>query len=99
MTKAEIEFQDYFFQFGEVTSVNMDFFRIKYKTSRPYEYDNTIHFMIRYEMNLNVDKIDRTIYGTLDWLGDIGGFNEALSWLTQLIMYFFAFDQMNIFLV
>ena len=56
--------------------------------NRAYEIDNTVHFMLRYEMNKSIEKIDRVIYGTLDWLGDIGGFNEALTWLAMLMLYF-----------
>ena len=46
-----------------------------------------------------MQKVDRAIYGTLDWLGDIGGFNEALSWLVMLVLYFFQFEPLNMFLV
>ena len=42
-------------------------------------------------MDLSTEKIDRAIYGTLDWLGDIGGFNEALTWLAMALIYFLQF--------
>ena len=53
---------------------------MSHKTNRAYDYADTVHFMLRYEMDLSITKIDRAIYGTLDWLGDIGGLNEALVW-------------------
>ena len=42
--------------------------------------------MMRYEMNKSMERVDRAVYGALDLLGDVGGFNEALSWMTALIM-------------
>ena len=38
-------------------------------------------------MDLNTQRLEREVYGVLDWLGDIGGFNEALSWLALFTLF------------
>ena len=43
--------------------------------------------------------MERVIYGALDWLGDIGGFNEALVWIVSAVIYLFQFDMLNQFLI
>ena len=60
-----------------------------YKTHRAYDNDDSVHYMLRYEMDQSIIKIDRTIYSALDWLGDIGGFNEALVWFAYATIYLF----------
>jgi hypothetical protein len=50
---VQIEFQDTFFQLGRITTKYKEFFKMEHNTNRPYESKNRIHFMIRYEMNLN----------------------------------------------
>lgn len=42
-------------------------------------------------MNLNQIRIERVIYGYLDWLGDIGGFLEALSLIGILVLSFITY--------
>ena len=55
--------------------------------------------MVRYEMNRSKLKIDRTIYGALDWLGDIGGFNEAMSWFAMLFLALFQYEPLYTHLI
>ena len=50
------------------------------------KYEDLTPYIIRYEMGLNLKKIDRAIYGLLDWLGDIGGLNDALFIIIELSM-------------
>ena len=45
---------------------------------RPYEFDDAVHLSISYEMDLNKYTIDRTVYTSLDWLGDVGGLMDIL---------------------
>ena len=44
--------------------------------------------MRRYVMDFSLKRVDRSIYGILDWLGDIGGFVEALSWFVLATLFF-----------
>ena len=66
---------------------------------RPYESDNRVHMMIRYESDLNQLKYERAVYGYLDWLGDLGGFKEALSWFGILFVMLTTFQPLNNLLV
>ena len=50
-------------------------------------------------MNRNLNKIDRAVYGTFDWLGDIGGFKESLSWFAFLILFFFQFEPLDLYMI
>ena len=47
---------------------------------------------IRYEMNLDKIRIERSIYGILDWLGDCGGFNEGMSAIGMILLAFLKFE-------
>ena len=33
-------------------------------------------------MNNDLETVERVVYGFLDWLGDIGGFYEAMIFIT-----------------
>ena len=50
-------------------------------------------------MNLDKRSMDRTIYGVLDWLGDIGGLHDALNFLAFLAIWVLQFNPLNIYLV
>ena len=72
---------------------------MSFNTNRAYDYDDSVHYLIRYEMDKSIQKVERVIYGALDWLGDIGGFNEALVWIVSAVIYLFQFDMLNQFLI
>ena len=42
-------------------------------------------------MDLSLHVGERVIYGFLDYMGDIGGFNDALSLIAKLFMMVFSF--------
>ena len=39
-------------------------------------------------MNLDKTVGERTVYGILDVLGDVGGFNDALKHIVYVILFF-----------
>lgn len=98
-TVSGITFQDEFIQLGDWTATPAEFFRIEPKVDRPYEYPDKIMFMLRYEMNKNQFYLERTIYGVLDWLGDIGGFNEAIAMIIGATLFFIQFQPLGMYLV
>ena len=55
--------------------------------------------MIRYVQDFKQKQIGRTIYSLLDWLGDIGGFQQGLSWIALLVIFMFQFQPLNTYLV
>lgn len=66
---------------------------------RPYEWRDRIHFSLRFEMNLNQIRVERVIYGIFDWLGDIGGFKEALSLVSILVLSLTTFEPMKSYMI
>ena len=87
MTLESASYQDNYIQFGTLTSTSDEFFLIEENVNRFYEGFDSVQYAVRYEMNLNKRVIDRTIYGLLDWLGDIGGLNDSLHYLTYLCIW------------
>ena len=66
--------------------------------TRPYEFPNRVHLAIAYELNLNLETLDRQVYSLLDLLGDIGGLSEALVFFGSLILFFLQYGQFDDFL-
>ena len=60
-------------QLGQITEHEVTIFGVKPGVIRPYEVSDDIHFVLSYEFDLNLYRIDREAYNLLDWLGDIGG--------------------------
>ena len=58
---------------GELTSHEIEIFRVNAIGERPYEYYDQVHTSINYEMNLNRVRISRTVFSSFDLIGDIGG--------------------------
>ena len=58
---------------GPLTEIEQTLFNIKPFLRRPYERLDDIHQILSYEFDLDMKRIDRTVYNGLDWLGDLGG--------------------------
>ena len=76
---TEIELQDKLFDFGPFSEVVGEIFDIKELPTRPYEKNDHVHIRISFERDLNKMHMERTAYGILDMLGDVGGLNDALK--------------------
>ena len=62
---------------------------------RPYERDDSVHIVISFERDINMKNVERTVYGFLDMLGDIGGVAQALiaiGTLTLAILQYQVFE-------
>ena len=59
---------------------------------RAYEFPDDVHLCISYEMLLDRLSIERTIYSTLDWVGDIGGLGSALASTFSLILLLYNWN-------
>ena len=89
---SELRLQDVIhIQLGPITEVEGNIFRIQPNTVRPYEYNDTVHFALAFEFDLNLYRIDREAYNLLDWLGDIGGLKEALTIILTFIFVIFNY--------
>lgn len=79
---SNLELQDRIWQWGGWTKENVEIiFGINHSTTRPYEFPDSVHCQITFELNLDLKVIDRQVYSVLDWLGDIGGLVEALFFI------------------
>ena len=54
-----------------------------------------MHMTVMYELELNLNIIDRQVYSVLDWMGDIGGLLEAMLYLGMFLVTFFKYGQLQ----
>ena len=84
---TSVELQDWkVINLNDLTVKNETIFAPVYKSMRPYEFPDTVHVSISYEMDLTKHFISREVYTWLDWLGDIGGLSGMLYPLGSVIM-------------
>ena len=50
---------------------------------------------IMYELDMDLDVIDRQVYSVLDWMGDIGGLLEAMLYLGMFLVTVFKYGQLQ----
>ena len=53
-------------------------FRVEEFGKRPHNDNDDVMIALTFEMNLDMIVIDRQVYSSLDWMGDIGGLSGAL---------------------
>ena len=66
---------------------------------RPYEFPDQVHLAISYEMELNKESIERTVYTFLDWLGDVGGLMGILFDIGGFFLIFVTGNGLNYLLL
>ena len=86
----DVTFHDSLLQIGSLTSDSAKFFSITDGKSRPI-WEREDLYMVRYEMSLDKVEHERTVYGILDWLGDVGGLLEALIYISTALLFFIQF--------
>ena len=82
------------FDIGPFTEISGESFRVNELPTRPYEKNDSVHIRISFERDLDKIIIERTAYGILDMLGDVGGLNDALK---AIAGFFIAILQYNVF--
>ena len=69
------------------------------RPKRPYEFSNNVHISVTFEVDLDLQVIDRQVYNILDWIGDVGGLGEGCFFISYTILgiiHFGALDNMII---
>ena len=66
---------------------------------RPYEKDDRVHIRVSYERDLDKVNIERTAYGILDMLGDVGGVTEAFFAIGTFIISIVQYQVFDNYLV
>ena len=74
-------------------------FSINLAKDRPYEYPDSVHFAINYEMNRNLVMYEREVYTSLDWFGNVGGLFEGLKLFFGMLVAFFNYKFYTNFMV
>ena len=86
-------------QLGPITEIEGSIFGVRANTRRPYEFPDDVHTIVSYEFDLNMYRIDREAYNTLDWLGDLGGLKEALAIVFGFLTLIFNKNKFENFMV
>ena len=84
---------------GEATEEVEEIFRSVPAGQRAYEYLDSIHMTIVYELDGNLMAYEREAYTTLDWAGNVGGLYEGLNILFASLIAIFNFNNLNTFFV
>ena len=74
-------------------------FKIGEFTKRPFEFNNSVHISVTFEVDLDLKVIERQVYNILDWIGDVGGLGEGCFFISYTILgiiHFGALDNMII---
>ena len=61
-------------------------FKIDEFTKRPYLFSDPVHVSITFEMDSDLEVINRQVYNFFDWIGDIGGLGEACFFICFAIL-------------
>lgn len=78
--------QDKPWQFSDTTTVEHEIFQVDTIAVRPFEYVHRGHFCVTFEMSLDLLATERTVYGFLDWIGNIGGLFDGLMLFFGLLV-------------
>ena len=46
-------------------------------------------------MSSSLQNHERVVYSVFDWLGDIGGLNESMSWIALISLFILNYDPVN----
>jgi len=83
---TDLNLQDLRLDFGGSWGEQRRVFKLEQVDKRPYEFENSIHISLTFEVDLDLKQIDRQVYNMLDWIGDIGGLGEGLFFISYAIL-------------
>ena len=95
LTITDLFLQDERMSIGSFGQTAQRVFKFKEAGKRPYEFDNSIHLSITFEMELDLKVIDRQVYNFLDWVGDIGGLGEGLFFMSTTVLSIIHFGALD----
>ena len=83
---GQVHMQDEYLQLGSLTDSRRTVYRPTNAGFRPMEFDNDHQFGVAYEMSLDLMTYERTVYGFLEWLSDLGGLASALIAVQAIVL-------------
>ena len=85
---TRLELNDNYFDVGLNTETHQ-LFDIREGVFRTWDYPDDVHVVLTYELERDLSKIRRQVYGILDYVGDIGGLAGAVfSIFSTLVLLF-----------
>ena len=76
-----------------------DLFSITKKEVLPYEKVDNVHVSVTIEVNLTLQKFERSIYTVFDLLSDIGGLTEMFLATFSIVLVIWNFSSLDNFMV
>ena len=84
---TEVELQDKYFNYGEVTALNDDIvFKLKEQAPIVTKRDDDLLMEMFFEREYNKTEVERSIYTILDFLSDLGGVQSIFISLFTLAL-------------
>ena len=74
-------------------------FRVEEFGKRPHNDNDDVTIALTFEMNLDMIVIDRQVYSSLDWMGDIGGLGGALFTLGKVALAIINYGQFDTMMI
>ena len=65
----------------------------------PYERLDSVQQILSYQLDLDLQRIDRTVYNGLNWLGDLGGLQQALAVVISALITLTNYQSLENYLV
>ena len=96
---TDLYLQDSYFQFSELTEQQRRIFSNVYQLNRPYEFVDNVHIQVSFEFDLTLYRVDRDVYSTLDWVGDVGGLYEGFYLFLYVILIASQFNEFEHLLI
>ena len=93
MQVLDLRLQDEYVHVADYTEHEQSIFQNRYQLVRPYEFKDSNQFQITWELHLDLERIDREVYSILEWLGDLGGLNEALRIILGIFIGIINFNK------
>ena len=88
ITRTNLELNDYIMNVGDLLEDSDEGFYMETMGMRTLPYENLFQNSITFEMSLARMSYSRSVYSILDFLGDMGGLESALSPICAFIVGF-----------
>ena len=99
VTRTKANLNDDRFNLGSLLIDRTNGFHAIGNENRVLPYKNRIHNSITYEMSLTREEYERTVYSSLNLLGDIGGLFGALVPIGRLLILAFQYRGDSMFVM
>ena len=93
--RIKLNFDDSAFSIGDILKEEDEGFETKIAEKRTMPYLNNMWNSITYEVSMNRIQLNRSVYGFLDFLGDLGGLMACLGSIFLPTVYMLTYRGEN----